>query len=233
MSINEFHALLRRYISPIMIGGAALSVAFAPNGLVLYVMFFWAAFGVALAVDAHLRTRKTIKRFPGDLIAFVYAPTPMGSLLEALQTNGIRSERIAEIRLMSADVDESLRYYEEGHSNGSPPFLEAMKSCPDVKVTIYGRCNSKRSTYKGIKIVPTKDRFVEHTNLITTKDDEEYVWFEPYHNVINQKHYFTHGAYLFRVSHQEADKVRRMLDSLPLSQAAATSVKNKQEAVAS
>jgi hypothetical protein len=219
-TLKEFYATIRKYISIILIGGAAVTVALAPKEYALYAMLFWAAFSGILAIDAHLRTRKIIKRFPGELIQFVYAPTPMGSLLEALQTNKIRSERIAEISLMSADVDESLRYYEEGHSNGSPPFLETVKLCPDIKVTIYGRCNSKRSSYKGIKIVSTKERFVEHTNLITTKDDEEYIWFEPYHNVINRRHYFTHGAYLFRVSHQEADKVRHMLDSLPLAQAA-------------
>jgi hypothetical protein len=220
MTYKEYYAATRQYISIILIGGAAVTVAFAPDGYTIPVMLFWAVLSVWLAIDGHLRTRSIIRRFPGDLIQFIYAPTPMGSLLQSLQDNGIKADRIAEIRLMSADVDESIRYYEEGHTNGSPPFLDTMKVCPDVKVTLYGRCNSKRSTYKGINIVSTKERFIEHTNLITTKDDEEYVWFEPYHNVINRKHYFTHGAYLFRVSHQEADKVRHMLDSLPLAQAA-------------
>jgi hypothetical protein len=220
LSYNEIHAMVRRHISPILIGGAALTVAIAPMEYALYVMFFWAAFATIMGIDAHLRTRRIIKRFPGSLIQFVYAPTPMGSLLQALQTFGIRSERIAAISLMSADVDESIRYYEEGDANGSPPFLETVKACPDVDVTIYGRCSSRLTDYKGIKVVCTKERYVEHTNLITTKDDEEYVWFEPYHNVIDRRHYFTHGAYLFRVSHQEADKVRAMLKSLPLAQAA-------------
>jgi hypothetical protein len=220
MTYKERYAQVRKYISVILIGGAAITVAFAPEGYALYVMIFWAALSAFLAVDAHLRTRRILKRFPGDLILFEYAPTPMGSLLHALQNNGIRSERIAEIRLMSADIDESIRYYEDGDDNGSPPFLETVRMCPDVKVTIYGRCNSRRAGYRGVNIVSTEERYVEHTNLITTKDDEEYVWFEPYHNVINQKHYFTHGAYLFRVSHQEADKVRRMYESLPRAKAA-------------
>jgi hypothetical protein len=213
MRIWDFYSYLRKYVGAILIGGAAVTVALTPSHYAIYAMAVWGLIAAWLTVGAQIRTAKISRQFGGGMRDFVFAPTPMGSVLASLGRVGVSPETIATIELMSADVDETIAYFERDSGNGC--FLTTLKHCPEMKVTVYGQTRSTAKEHSRITVVPTVEKYTEHTNLITTKDGNQFVWFEPYHNVKNGRHYFGKGAYLFEVTPKIADKVHKDLVSLP------------------
>lgn len=211
--VNRFCGI-RILTGPTLVGGAVFSVAVVPIDYVAAVMLFWAFLALSIAVNAFVKTHRVSRLFSGNLLEFVFAPTPMSSLYRSLQEHGIAPTEIASLSLMSADITQSLHYFERG--DGKRAFIDSLKENPDLEVTIYGRCALEVSEFKGIAIKRTRDRYVEHINLLSTKDQRHFVWYEPYHEILDGKHHFPEGAYLFEVSARTAAQLKEQLESLPV-----------------
>jgi hypothetical protein len=214
-SIPRLYAGARENITLTIIVGSAFTVAVLPSDQVWIGALFWAAATGFVLVMAQLKTSEVCRRF-GELLEFVFLPTPMGSVFASLSKHGVPPESIKDIKLMSSGVSESLAYYQR--HIGGPSLLDVLSVCPDMRVTVYGpdpRPDTVRSGHPQIDLVITTLMKEEHTNLIIAKDDQAYIWFEPYHTVVAGHHYFTRGAYLLKVKPSVREETERMFASLP------------------
>jgi hypothetical protein len=209
---------LRRRAPKLILFGALLSVGLASwtenNLLVGCLIVFWGLLCALLIALAYLNTRKVTSRF-GKMLEFVHAPSPLDSLFACIRKHGYREADIAELTLMTNDLGTARTYYKSGNGRARPLAMLLEKN-PDAKVTILGfrregnaDITNDRCTYIGTKAVHT-----EHANKIKMKDGSAYLWFEPYHTIIDKKHVFPWGAYFIKLTREREEQVDTYLGSL-------------------
>lgn len=201
-------ATTRKYLTVILLVGSAATFALVPEQYAFPSLIFWVALSAAIMIVAQQETRSVARRFGGTLREFAYLPTPMDSIVDLLERQGVAPGEIDTITLMSCDVQESLNYLFGDTPPGGGAFGDLLHEHPDIKATIYGRQNGAlRNTNYPIEIKPITKRRTDHTNLFTAKNGRAFVWYEPYHSVVNGSHCFTRGAYLIEVSATTRDKL--------------------------
>ncbi len=216
------YSVARRHAPTVVLFGSLISVGFAYNQVsILAIMTVWASLAVIFTLFAHVHSREVRKKFGGKILEFIYTPTPMGSLIKSLEKHGVAASSIKSMKLMSADIEESLKYLEKGNlRNDEGRFIsDTLKPSSEMNVAIYGysKCPNVKPNHRRIEIVLTKKRLTEHTNLIVTKNDVPFIWYEPFHDIINGAHYFTRGAYLLKVDKHTRSRVEMEFDKLAYS----------------
>lgn len=216
MRYHLLYSYARRHCVPIVIGGAAVSVALSPEQFSFVAMLLWSVLALCMTIFRYVRAQSVAKRFSGRIVEFVFAPTPMGSLIECLSTHHVDPEDIKSMQLMSSDLHATALYLTGSKRNFETPFNRLLEANPEIKVTIYGLCNGALHDFDGISFRRTRDKHVEHTNLITTQSGRHFVWYEPYHEIVKGRHYFAQGAYLVEVSQETATNIHEMFSCLSL-----------------
>lgn len=201
-----FYADLRKYMSLILIVGGGISIALAPQGLAIYVLVAWMIFSLGLFAASHQKTRVVCRQFGGNLVAFANLPTPIDTLLDLLTLHGIPAKDIESITMMSTDLNESLDYL-FGKDVAGAAFGQLLRENPGIKAVLYGYLTTPVRVNHPAELKPIPKKRTEHTNLIVTKDQRAFVWYEPYHLVVDGKHYFTRGAYLIEIPAPVRDRI--------------------------
>jgi len=167
---------------------------------IVYLALGWGALAGCLTVKAHLNSLRVARQFGNKIRGFVYVPTPIGSMVESLNSQNVATSDLINISLMSSDLQESITYYKEGDYEGVS-LLRIMDANPDLTATIYGPSKTPaiKSPHDRMSLVVTPVKLTEHKNLIDTKRGQSFVWYEPYHEVFRGDQYFTHGAYLIEI----------------------------------
>jgi hypothetical protein len=168
-----------------------------------------------LTIKAHLNSLRVARKFGNGIRTFVYVPTPIGSLLESLNSQDVATSDLVQIMLMSSDLQESVDYYKNGDDEGIS-LLKILDDNPELTASIYGPSSDPRITspHARISLIPTLGDLTEHKNLIDTKKGQSFVWYEPYHKVLRGKQYFTHGAYLIEIDEALKASIRREYEQL-------------------
>jgi hypothetical protein len=201
-------AITRKYLTVILLVGSAATFALVPDKYAFPSLIFWVVLSAIVMIVAQQETRSVARRFGGALREFAYLPTPMDSIVDLLERQGVASDEIDTITLMSCDLQESLNYLFGHTPPGGGAFGDLLFAHPDIKATIYGRQNGPlRNANYPIEIKPIIKRRTDHTNLFTAKNGRAFVWYEPYHSVVNGSHCFTRGAYLIEVPEATRDKL--------------------------
>jgi hypothetical protein len=193
------YSFIRANLTVGLLVGSAVTIAYVPTAYLTLAVLCWAGVAGLIMLVAHQKTRAVARKFKGPILEFVFAPTPMGSVFGSLAKHGVPPDQIKSIALMSGNIKESLRYFESGAGDGS--FFQVLDACPDMHATVYGFSDDPemQSGHPRVDLIVTRDRFNEHTNLITAKSGKSFVWYEPCHVVSNGNHYFTRGAYLISI----------------------------------
>lgn len=181
--------------------------------IVLYAILAWACFAVGLTLKAHLNTLRVSRRIGDKIRAFVYVPTPIGSLVESLNSQDVAKSDLKSIALMSAGLEESVGYYKKGDYEGIS-LLKILDDNPNLVATIYGPAKTLnlRSPHKRMSLVEIEAEPTEHINLVVTNKGQNFVWYEPYHKVIDGRQYFTHGAYLIEIDEAKKSDIQSEYD---------------------
>lgn len=201
----------------ILLGAAVLVVSVTETQYLPIAIGILAAGSVGMVVWAKSWSDQAATKFEGEMVDFVFAPTPMGSLLSALNKQGVGTGEIATIKLMSSDLVATKKYLSSPR-NGDEPFITVVDRCKDMHVLYYGSSDDPNieSGHPRIKFIPTKQKLIEHVNLVQTKSKGEYLWYEPYHQLIDGEDCFAGGAYLIELTPRGIQQVEhRFQDAAP------------------
>lgn len=223
---TRLHARAREYapntflvasIATVGLAGALAHGRVISGDVVSWLALGWVAPTSALMLMARSHAVQVQKKFGGRILAFAYVPTPIGSLLKSLSTQDVATAELKQINLMSSDLSESVDYYEKGDEEGVS-LTRILDNNPDLAVIAIGPSKKRgiKAPHGRISLVVAQGGYeeTEHVNLISTKGGQNYVWYEPYHNVINRKHYFTKGAYLVETDETGKARVEMLYDKL-------------------
>lgn len=150
----------------------------------------------------HFSMRKAIKvRFGGEVSSAFAAPKPLSSMLRALELQGHTAKDIAQIDMMTYDLEASNEYL---RTKGKG-FCAVLRENTEIKANIFGSGKIPQTCLSpNIKFNHTSCQLTEHLNKIITKEGEKYLWYEPQHIVKNGVHDLSKGAYLVKIE-DEAD----------------------------
>lgn len=140
-------------------------------------------------------------------IAKVYSPTPAISLLSELSNIGISIKNdIKSMILMTCSLKHGCKYYD---NNLKGDFV-------NIDITMYGMGNKVKCS-NNITQITTK-KLLEHTNIIETRDNRFFVFYEPHHEAIEGKDILNKGAYLFELkdNQDKEDFKNKILEELNL-----------------
>lgn len=120
-------------------------------------------------------------------------PSPGTSLLADLDMIGIGAYHIKSMVLMTCNLQHGCEYYDQ----------QLKKELQDIKIDMYG-FGVCRKTNDNITLHSVSKILTEHENIITTKDNRIFVYYEPSH-ILTKKNKDTlkDGAYLFEVIRNE------------------------------
>jgi hypothetical protein len=209
------------------LAGWMASVGLVPREVILYTGFGWAVPAGILILLAHAHAVQVRRQFGDKIRAFVYQPTPIGSLVESLNSQDVATADLKHVMLMSADLEEGVHYYLEGDDEGVS-LVRMLEKNPDLTVSVYGPSKNPnvKSPHERMSLLLTTGvgELTEHKNLILTKDGQKFVWYEPYHNVVNGHHYFNRGAYLVEIDELVQGKIQNEYDELRLGAATSATI---------
>lgn len=200
---------LRRWSPRVILFGSVASVGIAPQ-YSLYFISGWSAVAAFLLLLSVVTSRQVVKKFGKDILKFVNDPTPAASVLSSLRGSHIAPETIRYAWLESADAPSTVRYIRQRSSGiDGQSFLETLG--PNAKIVVLAKTNlpPESRNQNQIRIIPARQRLTKHINLFVTATGRSYVWYEPYHVIINDKHWFPRGAYLIAVSETKRDEILR------------------------
>jgi hypothetical protein len=213
ISWNELLAHARNNSMFVLVGGSALLVAFVPETYVSLAIVLIIAACVIMTYEAHGWTAEVKRKFGGVILKFVFAPTPMGSLLAALRENDVPISSIRTIKLMTASLRHAKKYWAESR-DGDEPLMETIKRNPKMEVSIYGQLDGTdlETPHPRLKFFSTPEKLTEHINLVETEDHDYYLWYEKFHDVVRDKEVFLAGAYLIKIDQDKAAEIQAMFD---------------------
>jgi hypothetical protein len=217
--IPKLYAIGRKHVGRVLLPLAAVALVYTSitNSQEAELVFlFCGAAAISIMVITKWSVSEVNREFQGGkIIAYEFAPRPINSLMKALRDH-VSISSIETIRLMSADIEQSDNYYNNGNGNEKPLVRILEDECPEAKVIVYGPCKNSNLKSKNaqIEFVPTVGPLTKHTNLIVTKDGRSFVWHEPYHQIKGKEHILTGGAYLISVDEKLRHKIESAFDLL-------------------
>lgn len=214
----HFHGWVRKRAPYILLGGSVISVAAAPKEATVAVTAFWLLLAIAMVLWAYSWSRHAANLFDGRIVEFIFTPTPMGSLCAALARQNVPVEDIQFITLMSSDLAQTKKYLASSR-NGEESFLEILNRCKDIQVRYYGYSIDPniQSNHPRIEFVRMSEKRTEHFNLVKTKRNAAYAWYEPCHDIVNGDDCFGGGGYLVELTPHGVVDMERFFEKLPLS----------------
>jgi hypothetical protein len=213
--VNNLRAIYLRAVenrAAIYLMFVIITVGLFPSKYLMEIVALWVAVGIIGIVIIGTEILYVKKHFPGNVLAFYRSPGPIDSLIDSLETNGVPLNSVKTISLESADLQASIDYY----TNSRQRLLKALKAIPDMRLNVYGPCKNAmpKPLTENTELICIDKELTRHVNLIETKD-RSFVWYEPFHDVINGKHYFTRGAYLIEIDNSLVPQIKKEYDELP------------------
>jgi len=208
--MNLAFAHVQRHLATIMIVGALVTTGLAPTRLSMPVIIFWLIAGAGCVVFVRVGASNVRRKFGGTILAFVQSPTPIDSLIGVMEQRGISVAGVKTFSMMSADVAGSIAYYQRT-DHTKKHLNEILDDCPNTSVVIYGPPDEVEPIlpHERMSIIRISERTTEHTNLITMRDGRFFVWYEPFHEIVNGRNYFTRGAYLVAINAGMAFEIQK------------------------
>lgn len=228
------HDRIRRYTPYGLLIGAMATVAFVKEKDVLTAEVAWGVTAILLISWAYYWSRRASNVVDGKIVDYVFTPTPMGSLGNSLGKQGITFDQVDTITVMSADLNETKGYLKRPR-NGDEPFLSVVEKYKDMQVIYFGYSKNPaiQSDHPRIKFIPISEKFTEHKNLITTKNNgPSFMWYEPCHDIVDGQDYFGGGAYLIALTETGKKQAEAIFQKLPRISAPASDPAQAQPAYA-
>lgn len=146
-----------------------------------------------------IKSTSKLKQFRNaDTLWYERKPTPGISMLLSLKKMGYPIEHIYSIKMMTYDLKD---VYMRG-------FVNKVKSAK-IKISVCGN-GDKNEKEEDAVYVSTSVLLKEHINIINTKDQNVFVWYEPTHVIINKKHYLPDGAFLLKIPTNDSDSINEL-----------------------
>ena len=133
----RFHTWLRSWFSYLLLAAVVLTVGLAPKEYAIHVMIFWGAVTAFLVYRVHHWKNRAGSKYDGEIVDYVFAPTPMGTLFSSLARQNVSPDMIDWIKFMSSDLAYTDRYVKSAKS-GEEPFLNILDRCSTMCVWYYG-----------------------------------------------------------------------------------------------
>ena len=207
---------VRYRLATIFLVTALISVGAAPAKWTMALIAVWVVVAIAYLILAKKRFSAAARKFGGKILEFVAEPTPFDSLTFSLRRHGILISEVDCFFMMSADVVGTIEYF--GHPDRKQSLFQILDAYSHMKAVIYGPIDETKSIQKHARmvVIPTKIRATEHINLISMKDNKYFVWYEPFHDFVDNKHHFTKGAYLIAIGQKKAKEIQEMYRKMSL-----------------
>jgi hypothetical protein len=204
---------IRKAAPYILLLGALTTIAFVPRDWVVPSAIAWAGVALAMIAWAYYCSHTVAKKFDGRVVAFVFSPTPIGSLCTELENQGVPIDDIKLIKLMSSNLAYTKRYLASSR-NGDEPFDSTLERCKDMNVVYCGYADDPdiRSERSRVTFIRTDSKRTEHVNLIYTRTRGCYVWYEPFHDNNGDREYFGGGAYLIALTPKGLSQAEEIFD---------------------
>jgi len=185
--------------------GVTIGVLFNVGWLIILSGIFGTIAFYLLPNDNFSLIENRIKTKLGKVKEVDKVPNPFSSLTRAIKKY-VNTEDIKEIYFLSFDIPSSC-----------DEIKRFIDNYPNAKIYVigYGRKEDCGINKKQVEIIELKNyRIKEHTNLIITKNNEYYLWYEPSHIVKNNKHFLQKGAFLIRIDENKKDEILNRIEIL-------------------
>lgn len=184
-----------------------------PDGWLFLIVLAGTIGSAALLLISQRNARKDLAKFGNaEVKAFRHIATPLSSLFCALQRQDVHLADIKNLSIETGAFSDLLSYID-----GDGKLIhDYLANNAEGSVTIYGLDDPTGAIAKErlqsiagnrLSFSNTGRKAVTHRNVITTKDDNYYLWYESHHEMRDGHHYFPHGAYLMKISPDEAIRV--------------------------
>lgn len=176
--------------------------------------YSWLWMPILLTVLIEMDIKREIKKY-GNSLSSHFEITPAMSLFDALENKGIFAKDIKKARFMTYALMDGCEYID----NKVKDKILAIE-----QVDLYGFGSASIVLPPGCeKIVmhPMSVKITRHKNLIITKDNKYYLWYEPYHAIKNGKHIILDGADLIELSDNGRKKIEQEFEKLETMELAA------------